>query len=179
MIHGVGTDIVAIARIERMLSEHGARTAAKLLADSEMEGYRQAARPAAFLAKRFAAKEALGKALGLGLREPATLHNIAMLQRWPRPAWLRIRAAACRLDAGAPSARPPQPERRGRHRRGLRRGGNRGPAMTVSLPLGPLMLDLEGPRLTNEANAKSCAIRWSAASSCSSAISSLSPSCGN
>ena len=78
MIHGVGTDIVAIARIARMLAEHGERAAAKLLASSEMERYRQASRPAAFLAKRFAAKEALGKALGLGLRDPATLHNIAV-----------------------------------------------------------------------------------------------------
>jgi holo-[acyl-carrier protein] synthase len=79
VIHGVGTDIVAIARIERMLAEHGERAAAKLLAATEMERYRQASRPAAFLAKRFAAKEALGKALGLGLRDPAALHNIAVL----------------------------------------------------------------------------------------------------
>jgi holo-[acyl-carrier protein] synthase len=79
MIHGVGTDIVAIARIERMLKEHGERTAVKLLAAAEMEQYRQASTPAAFLAKRFAAKEALGKALGLGLRDPATLHNIAVV----------------------------------------------------------------------------------------------------
>ena len=79
MIHGVGTDIVAIARIERMLSEHGERTVAKLLAQSEMDRYRQAIQPAAWLAKRFAAKEALGKALGLGLRDPATLHNIAVI----------------------------------------------------------------------------------------------------
>ncbi len=78
MIHGVGTDIVAIARIERMLNEHGERAAAKILAVSEMERWRQAAQPAAWLAKRFAAKEALGKALGLGLRTPATLHNIAV-----------------------------------------------------------------------------------------------------
>ncbi len=79
MIHGVGTDIVTIARIERMLADHGERTAARLLAPAEMERYRQASRPAAFLAKRFAAKEALGKALGLGLRDPATLHNIAVV----------------------------------------------------------------------------------------------------
>jgi len=79
VIHGVGTDIVAIARIVRMLGEHGERTAAKLLAPSEMERYRKTAKPAAWLAKRFAAKEALGKALGLGLRDPATLHNIAVL----------------------------------------------------------------------------------------------------
>ena len=78
MIHGIGTDIVAIARIERMLGEHGERVAEKLLAPSEMECYRLAPRPAAFLAKRFAAKEALGKAIGLGLRDPATLHNIAV-----------------------------------------------------------------------------------------------------
>jgi len=79
MIHGVGTDIVTIARIERMLGDHGERTAEKLLAPAEMERYREAARPAAYLAKRFAAKEALGKALGLGLRDPATLHNIAVV----------------------------------------------------------------------------------------------------
>ncbi|MBX3677670.1 MAG: holo-ACP synthase [Rhodocyclaceae bacterium] len=79
MIHGVGTDIVAIARIERMIADHGERTAEKLLAPAEMGRYREAARPAAWLAKRFAAKEALGKALGLGLRDPATLHNISVV----------------------------------------------------------------------------------------------------
>ncbi|MBS3916481.1 MAG: holo-ACP synthase [Sulfuritalea sp.] len=79
MIHGVGTDIVAIARIERMIADHGERTAEKLLVPAEMARYREAARPAAYLAKRFAAKEALGKALGLGLRDPATLHNIAVV----------------------------------------------------------------------------------------------------
>lgn len=79
MIHGVGIDIVAIVRIERMLGKHGERAAAKLLAAAEMSRYREAAQPAAWLAKRFAAKEALGKALGLGLREPATLHNIVVV----------------------------------------------------------------------------------------------------
>lgn len=79
MIHGVGADLVAIARIERMLAEHGERAAAKLLASSEMGRYLRAPKPAAFLAKRFAAKEALGKALGLGLRDPVTLHNIAVV----------------------------------------------------------------------------------------------------
>lgn len=78
MIYGVGTDIVTIERIERMLEGHGDHTVEKLLAQSELADYRSAKRPAAFLAKRFAAKEALGKALGLGLRAPATLHNIAI-----------------------------------------------------------------------------------------------------
>jgi holo-[acyl-carrier protein] synthase len=78
VIHGVGVDIVAIARIERLLARHGERAAVRLLAAAEMERYRQTSKPAAFLAKRFAAKEALGKALGLGVRDPATLHNIAV-----------------------------------------------------------------------------------------------------
>jgi len=78
MIFGIGTDIVSVARIEKMLEEHGIRTAEKLLAESELADYHATTQPAAFLAKRFAAKEALGKALGLGLRAPATLHNIAI-----------------------------------------------------------------------------------------------------
>lgn len=108
MIHGVGTDIVTIARIERMLADHGERTAEKLLAPAEMGRYREAARPAAWLAKRFAAKEALGKALGLGLRDPATLHNIAVVSDGmgrpsfefapPLTAWLKERRLRAHLS---------------------------------------------------------------------------------
>lgn len=78
MIFGIGTDIVAIERMERLIERYGERAAGKVLAQAEMAAYRAAPRQAAFLAKRFAAKEALGKALGMGLRAPATLHNIAV-----------------------------------------------------------------------------------------------------
>ncbi len=78
MIFGIGTDIVVIERLERMLEGHGQRVAERILAAAEMAGFETATQPAAYLAKRFAAKEALGKALGLGLRAPATLHNIAV-----------------------------------------------------------------------------------------------------
>ncbi|MFZ2207431.1 MAG: holo-ACP synthase [Porticoccaceae bacterium] len=67
MIRGIGTDIVAIARIERALARHGARFAARILRPEELTAFSSAARPAAWLAKRFAAKEALGKALGTGI----------------------------------------------------------------------------------------------------------------
>ena len=67
MIRGVGTDIVAIARIERALARHGERFAARILRPEELTVFSSAARPAAWLAKRFAAKEALGKALGTGI----------------------------------------------------------------------------------------------------------------
>ena len=50
----------------------------KLLAPSELADFSRASDPARFLAKRFAAKEALGKALGIGVAAPATLPNIAV-----------------------------------------------------------------------------------------------------
>lgn len=77
-IHGVGTDIVEIARIEQALSRHGERFAARLLHPEELPAWRVAVAPAAWLAKRFAAKEAFAKALGTGLRGVVTLRNIGV-----------------------------------------------------------------------------------------------------
>jgi len=76
MIYGIGTDIVAVARLRRMEQDHGAALAQRLLGPGELEAYASAAKPHRLLAKRFAAKEALGKALGTGLRAPASLRNI-------------------------------------------------------------------------------------------------------
>jgi len=79
VIHGIGTDIVAIARLEEFHQRHGERSLEKLLAPEEREGCRCSKAPARFLAKRFAAKEAFGKALGTGVRAPATLPAIAVV----------------------------------------------------------------------------------------------------
>jgi len=79
MIFGVGTDIVAVARLGTLYERHGERALEKLLAPSERAGFDSAREPARFLAKRFAAKEALGKALGIGVAVPATLPNIAVM----------------------------------------------------------------------------------------------------
>jgi len=77
MIFGIGTDIVQIGRIEAALKRSGSRFAEKILGAEEMLVYqaRKAkveARGLRFLASRFAAKEALSKALGLGMRMPMT-----------------------------------------------------------------------------------------------------------
>ncbi len=79
MIYGIGTDIVAVARLEQMFARHGERSLDKLLSPEEHGDCRASAAPGRFLAKRFAAKEALGKALGLGVRAPATLPAIAVV----------------------------------------------------------------------------------------------------
>jgi holo-[acyl-carrier protein] synthase len=78
VIAGIGVDIVAVARIARVLEQHGEHFARRLLAESELADYRAAPSAAAFMAKRFAAKEAFGKALGTGIAQGVTLPQIAV-----------------------------------------------------------------------------------------------------
>lgn len=102
MIHGIGIDLVEVARIERLLESYGERFAERVLASVEREAYRASARPVWFLANRFAAKEALSKALGTGLRYPVTLHAISVFSNdigrpelrfhGPMPEFMRSRA---------------------------------------------------------------------------------------
>ena len=78
MIYGVGTDIVSVARMAAYRQRHGDRGLEKMLAPEEREACHISADAARFLAKRFAAKEALGKALGTGVRDPVLLPAIAV-----------------------------------------------------------------------------------------------------
>ena len=64
MIVGVGIDIVDVSRIERLLREYGDQFARRVLAAAEQPDFAASSRPVWFLANRFAAKEALSKALG-------------------------------------------------------------------------------------------------------------------
>jgi len=76
VIFGVGTDVVEIARIQNALGRWGERFARKILTEPELERFRGHRRPANYLAKRFAAKEAFTKALGTGIRSPAGWHGM-------------------------------------------------------------------------------------------------------
>lgn len=67
MIIGVGTDIVRIDRIECLLLKFGDKFISRILAPSEIIKFESANSGAHFLAKRFAAKEAIAKALGTGI----------------------------------------------------------------------------------------------------------------
>lgn len=78
MIFGIGTDIVAIARLQSMWERHGAKAVEKLLAPEEIADFAASTAKGRFLAKRFAAKEAFAKALGTGVRPPAVLPAIAI-----------------------------------------------------------------------------------------------------
>ncbi|MDP3539736.1 MAG: holo-ACP synthase [Azonexus sp.] len=78
MIYGIGTDIVAVKRLQGMWERHGDRVLEKILAPQEITEFARATDKGRFLAKRFAAKEAFSKALGTGVRPPAVLPAIAV-----------------------------------------------------------------------------------------------------
>ena len=79
MIYGIGTDLVDIERMQALWQRHGARALEKFLAPEERVACSASPAPGRFLAKRFAAKEALGKALGTGIRAPVLLPAIAVV----------------------------------------------------------------------------------------------------
>ena len=71
MILGVGTDIIAIARIEKLVQCFGDRFLHRCFTDREIQHaqssvYQNHEKKMAFFAKRFAAKEACVKAMGHG-----------------------------------------------------------------------------------------------------------------
>ncbi|AJP48361.1 4'-phosphopantetheinyl transferase [Rugosibacter aromaticivorans] len=78
MIFGVGTDIVAIKRMTELWQRHGEHALRKILAPDERAACTASQDPARVLAKRFVAKEALGKALGIGIRFPLVLPEISV-----------------------------------------------------------------------------------------------------
>jgi holo-[acyl-carrier protein] synthase len=79
VIYGIGTDLVTIERMTALWQRHGERALGKLLAPEERAACLASNDPGRFLAKRFAAKEALGKALGTGIRAPVFLPAIAVV----------------------------------------------------------------------------------------------------
>jgi holo-[acyl-carrier protein] synthase len=79
MIYGIGTDIVEIERIGKMLNKHGAAFIQRVFTTTEIEQAEQRKDSAQFYAGRWAAKEALSKALGSGIGEQCSWQDIAII----------------------------------------------------------------------------------------------------
>ena len=81
MIFGIGTDILRIDRVAKAYQRFGDRFAERILMPEELEKYHGHKRPERFLTMRFAAKEAIVKAMGTGfahgmwLRDSGVVHN--------------------------------------------------------------------------------------------------------
>ena len=97
MIYGVGTDLIEISRVERALARFGVRFAQRILCESELRRFSGHAKPAAYLAKRFAAKEAFSKALGTGIRAPANWHGVWVINHRSGKPQLEFSAALAAL----------------------------------------------------------------------------------
>ena len=67
MIKGIGIDLIDNSRIQILYEKYGQVFAKKILSETEMIEFNQSSSPASYLAKHFASKEALSKALGTGL----------------------------------------------------------------------------------------------------------------
>ncbi len=68
MILGVGSDLVDVRRIERVIARHGDRFILRIFTETERAKADRRATRIETYAKRFAAKEACAKALGTGFR---------------------------------------------------------------------------------------------------------------
>lgn len=77
-IRGIGTDIVQCSRIESLWRSYGERFARRILSEIEWPAFEGHAFPASFLAKRFAAKEAVAKALGTGIGQQIAFKDMAI-----------------------------------------------------------------------------------------------------
>ena len=75
-IFGIGTDIVNIKRMEKSLKRYGNRFKNNIFSKNEISYCEKNKNPGPFYAKRFAAKEALSKALGTGIRKNIKFKNI-------------------------------------------------------------------------------------------------------
>ena len=67
MISGIGVDLVDKARFINLVKKFGDRVATKILSKDGYLKYKNISNKSSFLSKSFAAKEALSKALGVGL----------------------------------------------------------------------------------------------------------------
>lgn len=76
MIYGIGTDIVAVERFQRFLDSGNSAIIERLFTQAERSRCNGIKDTASCLAVRFAAKEAFLKALGTGLREGISWHDM-------------------------------------------------------------------------------------------------------
>lgn len=103
MIVGIGIDHVAVDRMEGLLERRPRRARRRLFTAAERETCDGRARPAECFAARFAAKEALLKALGTGWARGMSWTDVEMLSGPDGKPELRLSGAVARRarEAGA------------------------------------------------------------------------------
>jgi len=78
MIYGIGTDLVNIDRVKKILSKNRDGFVKRVLSEHEQALFTNKADSAAYCAKRFAAKEAFAKALGTGIGRIVSFQDLTI-----------------------------------------------------------------------------------------------------
>ncbi|MBF0188221.1 MAG: holo-ACP synthase [Magnetococcales bacterium] len=96
MIQGIGTDIVAVERIRQATERWGEKFLHRIYTASEISHCQTMQNPSPCLAKRFAAKEALVKALGTGMRDGIWFTDIQVSNNASGKPSIKLHGTACR-----------------------------------------------------------------------------------
>jgi holo-[acyl-carrier protein] synthase len=103
MIIGIGSDLIDIRRVEKVIERHGERFLSRIFTDVERAKADRRARSVDTYAKRFAAKEACSKALGTGIRQGVWWRDMGVVNLpGGRPTMQLSGGALRRLEALTP-----------------------------------------------------------------------------
>jgi holo-[acyl-carrier protein] synthase len=103
MILGVGSDLIDISRIERVIDRFGERFLDRIFTEVERGKSDRRMNRAASYAKRYAAKEACAKALGTGFRAGIFWRDLGVVNLPSgRPSMVLTGGALTRLQAMTP-----------------------------------------------------------------------------
>ncbi|HVY12293.1 MAG TPA: holo-ACP synthase [Alphaproteobacteria bacterium] len=109
MILGIGQDLVDIPRIAEVHRRYGARFLQRIFTPVEQAKAASRAAPAPTLAKRFAAKEAMAKALGTGMAQGVAWRQIGVVNKPGGQPEIELQGAAlARLHALTPRGLKPR-----------------------------------------------------------------------
>ena len=104
MIIGIGSDLIDIRRVEKVIERHGERFLSRIFTDVERAKAERRAKSVDTYAKRFAAKEACSKALGTGIRQGVWWRDMGVVNlTGGRPTMQLTGGALRRLEALTPA----------------------------------------------------------------------------
>jgi len=104
VILGIGSDLIDIRRIERVLGRYGDRFVQRVFTAEEQRRSEKRRNRAASYAKRYAAKEACSKALGTGFRDGVFWRDLGVVNLSSgRPTMILTGGALERLKAMTPA----------------------------------------------------------------------------